>query len=162
MIMKSWSIVAWIAIVTGISSSGNLVAQQAFAQTQKSLDPDAIYSRFEDYDAATPPDTIRARLDAFAEHLKTNPALKGVVLSYGGKESCRNEAVLRGRLVTSYLSKSRGVSSNHTTIRNAGYRDHWVIELWVGSVGATQPPSTKTINKKRVRIKRHCHLTPIK
>ena len=152
--MKFVKILVAIVIAAGVcSGETGLTAQDSGV--------DALYSRFEDYDATTPRDKIRARLDALAEHLKINPSLRLLLISYGGRESCRNEAVLRARLATRYLSRSHGISSNRSIIRNGGYRDHWVVELWVGSVGATPPQPAKTINRRLVTIKKNCNFSPI-
>lgn len=119
---------------------------------------DAIYSHFEEYYAETPQDKIREFLDAFAQHVKSNRSLRAFLISYGGKQSCRNEALLRARLATQYLSKMHGISSNTSTILNGGYREDWAVELWVGSPGATPPSPTKTINRKLVVIIGNCKL----
>jgi hypothetical protein len=79
------------------ASSVNVTAQE--------LGRDAIYSRFEEYYADTSQDKIRDLLDEFAQHLKANPSVRAFLISYGGKQSCRNEALLRARLATRYLSK---------------------------------------------------------
>lgn len=122
---------------------------------------DAIYSRFEEYYADTSQEKIRELLDAFAQHLKSNPSLKAFLISYGGKKSCRNEALLRARLATRYLSKTYGISPSRSTILNGGYREDWVVELWVGSPGATPPSPTRTIKRKRVIISGNCKLTTL-
>lgn len=122
---------------------------------------DAVYSRFEEYSADTPTDKIRAILDAFAQHLKLNPSLSAFLISYGGKQSCRNEALLRARLATAYLSKVHGISSNRSTILNGGHREGWIVQLWVGSPGATTPSPTRTINRKRVMISGDCKLSAL-
>ncbi len=122
---------------------------------------DAIYTRFEEYSADAPQDKIREILDAFAQHLKSNPSLRALLISYGGKQSCRNEALSRARLAIRYLSKMHGISSNRSTILNGGYREDWVVELWVGSHGATRPSPTRTINRKRVIISGNCKLTAL-
>ena len=119
---------------------------------------DATYTRFEEYGADTSDDKIRETLDAFAHHLKTNPSLKAFLISYGGKQSCRNEALLRARLATRYLKKIHGLSSSRSTLLNGGYREDWVVELWVGSPGATPPSPTRTIDRKRVTISGKCKL----
>jgi hypothetical protein len=122
---------------------------------------DAIYSRFEEYYADTSREKIREILDAFAQHLKTNPSLRAFLISYGGKQSCRNEALLRARLATDYLSKMHGISSRRSTILNGGYRETWVLELWVGSPSATSPSPKRTINRKQVMISGNCKFTPL-
>ena len=122
---------------------------------------DAIYRRFEEYSADTSPDNIREILDAFAQHLKLNPSLRAFLISYGGKQSCRNEALLRARLATRYLSKMHGISSNRSTILKGGYREDWVVQLWVGSPGAKTPSPTRTISRKRVLISGDCKLTAL-
>ena len=122
---------------------------------------DAIYSRFEEYSADTSLDKVREILDAFAQHLKSNPTLRALLISYGGKQSCRNEPLLRGRLATRYMSKMYEISTNRSTIRNGGYREDWTVELWVGSPGATPPSPTRTISRKRVMISGNCKLTAL-
>jgi hypothetical protein len=129
--------------------------------TAQDLGRDAIYSRFEEYYADTSQDKIRELLDAFAQHLKANPSLRAFLISYGGKQSCRNEALLRARLATQYLSKMHGISSRRSTILNGGYREAWVVELWVGSPRATSPSPTRTINRKRVMISGNCKFTAL-
>ena|SRR5215216_7485352 len=154
--MKFRTIVRYGVIVASVMlgvSSVNVTAQE--------LGRDAIYSRFEEYYAATSQDKIRDLLDAFAQHLKANPSLRAFLISYGGKQSCRNEALLRARLATRYLSKMHGISSRRSTILNGGYRKDWVVELWVGSPGATPPSPTRTINRKRVMISGNCNLTAL-
>jgi len=154
--MKFRTIVRYGVIVVSVlfgASSVDLTAQDTGR--------DAIYSRFEEYYADTSQDKIRELLDAFAQHLKSNPSLRAFLISYGGKQSCRNEALLRARLAIRYLSKRHGVSSNRSTTLNAGYREDWVVQLWVGSPGATTPSPTRTINKKRVIISGNCKLTPL-
>ncbi|HEX6718879.1 MAG TPA: hypothetical protein VF088_17360 [Pyrinomonadaceae bacterium] len=124
--------------------------------TAQEIGRDAIYSRFEEYYPDTSPEKIREVLDAFAQHLKANRSLRALLISYGGKQSCRNEALLRARLATRYLLKMHGISSSRSTILNGGYREDWVVELWVGSSGATAPSPTRTINKKQVTISGKC------
>ena len=141
-----------VSIVLG-ASSVNVTAQE--------LNRDAIYSRFEEYYSDTPPQKIREILDAFAQHLKANRSLRALLISYGGKQSCRNEALLRAHLATRYLSKMHGISLSRSTILNGGYREDWVVELWVGSSGATAPSPTRIINKKQVTISGKCKLTPL-
>ena len=122
---------------------------------------DAIYSRFEEYYADTSQAKIREILDAFGQHLKANPSLRAFLISYGGKQSCRNEALLRARLATGYLSKMHGISSRRSPILNGGYRQAWVVELWVGSPGAALPSPAPTINKKQAVISGNCRFTPL-
>jgi hypothetical protein len=141
-----------VSVILGVSSV-NAIAQEAGR--------DVTYSRFEEYSADTSQDKIREILDAFAQHLKLNPSLRALLISYGGKQSCRNEALLRARLAIRYLSKRHGVSSNRSTILNGGYREDWVVQLWVGSPGATTPSPTRTINRKWVIISGNCKFTAL-
>jgi len=141
-----------VSVILGVSSV-NAIAREAGR--------DVTYSRFEEYSADTSQDKIREILDAFAQHLKLNPSLRALLISYGGKQSCRNEALLRARLAIRYLSKRHGVSSNHSTILNGGYREDWIVQLWVGSPGATTPSPARTINRKRVIISGNCKFTAL-
>jgi hypothetical protein len=153
--MKLKTIILCILIVAGVTNEGS-------GRTGQESGRDAIYTQFEEYDASTLQEKIRARIDAFAEHLKLNPSLRAVVISYGGKKSCRNEALLRARLLTRYLSELHGIPSNRVTTQNGGYRNDWVVELWIGSPGATRPWPANTISRKSVRVKGNCNLTPIR
>lgn len=145
----------------GVIVAGIVLGASSVNATAQDLDRDAIYSRFEEYYDDTSQDKIRELLDAFAQHLKENPSLRAFLISYGGKQSCRNEALLRARLATQYLSKMHGISSGRSTILNGGYREAWVVELWVGSPGATSPSPTRTINRKRAMISGNCKFTAL-
>jgi hypothetical protein len=136
-----------VSFVLG-ASSVNVTAQE--------LNRDAIYSRFEEYYPATPPEKIREILDGFAQHLKANPSLRALLISYGGKQSCHNEALLRARLATRYLLKVHKLPLSRATILDGGYRENGVVELWVGSPGAIPPTPTRTINRKEVIISGNC------
>ena len=154
--MKFRTILRCVIITASVmlgSSPGDVTAQE--------LGRDAIYSRFEEYYDDTSQDKIREILDAFGQHLKANPSLRAFLISYGGKHSCSNEALLRARLATAYLSKMHGISSRRSTILNGGYREVWVVELWVGSPAATPPSPARTINKKRVMISGDCKFTTL-
>ena len=154
--MKFRTILRCVIITASVmlgSSPGDVTAQE--------LGRDAIYSRFEEYYADTSLDKTREILDAFGQHLKANPSLRTFLISYGGKQSCRDEALLRARLATGYLSKMHGISSRRFTILNEGYREAWVVELWVGSPGAALPSPTRTINKKGVMISGNCKFTTL-
>lgn len=138
------------------------VTYGVFSAKRQELSRDPIYSRFEEYDRNMNEDQVRDRLDALAQHLKMNPSLRAFVISYGGKQSCHNEASLRARLVTRYLSKMKGIPRHRFSTLNGGYPDNWVVELWVGSASAVPPPSMRTIDKRRVTIRKNCGVTPIK
>ena len=127
---------------------------------QQMSNSDAIYTRFEEYDRKMSSEQIRERLDGLAQHLEVNPSFQVHLVSYGGRKSCRNEALLRARLASDYLSK-RGLNSNRIKIFDGGYRANWVVELWVGTPAAIPPPRTRTIDKRRVGIERNCRFTPI-
>ena len=154
--MKFRTIVRCGVIVVSVMLGASNVAV-----TAQEIGRDAIFSRFEEYSSDTPQDKIRELLDALAQHLKLNPSLKAFIISYGGKQSCRNEALLRARLATRYLSEMRGISSSRSAILNGGYRKDWVVELWVGSPGATPPSPTRTIKRKQVMISGNCKFTAL-
>lgn len=123
---------------------------------------DQGYSRFEEFEKSLSEHQVRDRLDAFAQHLKLNPSLRALMMSYGGMRSCQKEAYLRARLATDYLSKVKGIPPHRVRILNGGYRDDWVVQLWVGSPGAAPPSSLRTIDKRRVTIRKHCRFTTMK
>lgn len=127
---------------------------------QQPADSDVIYSRFEEYDRNMSGEQIKDRLDGLVQHLEVNPSFQVYLVSYGGRQSCRNEALLRARLARDYLSK-KGINPNRINILNGGYRANWIVELWVGPPSAVRPPQMRTIDKRRVIIKRKCRFTPI-
>ena len=122
---------------------------------------EGAYNIFEEYNANMNSGQVKERLDALTELLKANPSLRAYIMSYGGKRSCQNEAMLRAREAVEYLSKVKSLDSNRLSIRNGGYRDTWSVELWVGSVGAKRPPVMRTISKRQVTIIKNCSLKPI-
>jgi hypothetical protein len=146
---------------TGIIVASVMLGASTVKVSAQDTGRDAIYNRFEEYSADTSRSKTREILDAFAQHLKSNPSLKAFLISYGGKQSCRNEALLRARLATRYLLKMRGISSDRSVILNGGYREDWVVELWVGSSGAARPSPTRTMDRKQVTISGNCKLTAL-
>jgi len=126
---------------------------------QQAADSDVIYSRFEEYDRNMSGEQIKERLDGLIQHLEVNPSFQVYLVSYGGRQSCRNEALLRARLARGYLS-NKGINPNRINILDGGYRDNWIVELGVGPPTAVPPPRMRTIDKRRVIIKKKCRFTP--
>ena len=108
---------------------------------------------FEKYDGSKNVKERRKRLDALANYLKENPHFQAYIMSYGGRRSCVGEAVIRGKNAKSYLVKSKGIKSRRVTVIDAGYREHWVIELWYGVAGGSSPTPLETIEREQVILK---------
>ena len=117
------------------------------------------YRIFEEYNLTMNSNQIRERLDALAEYLTATPYLHAYIVSYGGMQSCPNEALLRARASLRYLTNVKHIDARHLHILNRGYRDKWAVELWTGEPGFTVPPAIRTINKRKVTIMKNCDST---
>lgn len=108
---------------------------------------------FEAYDNSKNARMRKERLDAFADHLKENPHFQGYIMSYGGRRTFVGEAKVRGQSAKNYLVKSKGIRADRVTIIDAGYRESWVIQLWFGVAGGSNPVPLPTIDKNQVIIR---------
>lgn len=63
------------------------------------------YSRFDTYDDTRDANETRIILDNLAKQLITQPALRGYLVAYAGKEACRNEAKSRLLQAKRYLNE---------------------------------------------------------
>jgi hypothetical protein len=126
------------------ASSDLLIIQ---AKERNSLDEHGI---FEKYDNSRNASERRERLDAFASYLKENPHFQAYIMSYAGRRTFRGEAKTRGQSAKRYLVKSKGVKPSRITVVDAGYRQHWVVELWYGVTGGSSPVPLPTVDRKHV------------
>jgi hypothetical protein len=113
-------------------------------------------SIFEAYDETKSLKQRFERLDGFALYLKENPTFQAYVVSYGGRRSCRGEALRRARFAKQYLFKAKAIDQKRITIVDGGYLDQWGVYLWVGGYGDSAPTTLPTVSPRDVRIVRNC------
>lgn len=131
-------------------------ASETFATLNKSSDE--AYRIFEMYNQRVDDRGVQERLDAFAVFLNNNSNFNAYIISYGGRRSCRGEAIRRAKLAVAYLIGKRKIRRDRITIIDGGYREEWVVQLWDAPVTATDTaPISGTIDKDRVQIIRRCH-----
>ena len=114
-----------------------------------------ISAPFEKYDKTTTIAKTEERLDAFAHFLNQNPHLKGYIVAYGGRRSCVGESRKRGAAAQAYLVNENRINPKRIVTMEGGYREAWVVELWVSAV-ETPPTSMPTVAPRKVRIKKVC------
>lgn len=113
-------------------------------------------SIFEAYDETKTMKQTFERLDAFALYLKAAPSFRAYVISYGGRRSCRGEALRRARFAKDYLSHVKGIDQKRITALDGGYSDKWAVYLWVGAQGEAPPIPMPTIDRRSVQIIKSC------
>lgn len=116
------------------------------ARERDSIDEHGI---FEKYDKSKNASERKERLDAFASYLKENPHFQAYIMSYGGRRTFLREAKTRGQSAKKYLMK-KGIKPSRITVIDAGYREHWVVELLYGVTGGSSPEPLPTIDRKQV------------
>jgi hypothetical protein len=115
-------------------------------------------SIFEAYDESKSMKQRFERLDAFALYLKEAPSFRAYVISYGGRRSCREEALKRAQFAQEYLYKVKGIDQELITTLDGGYLDQWAVYLWVGGRGDSPPRPLPTVDRSKVHIIRNCKL----
>jgi hypothetical protein len=115
-------------------------------------------SIFEAYDETKSLKQRFERLDGFALYLKENPTFQAYVMSYGGRRSCRGEALRRARFAKQYLSNAKGIDRKRITTLDGGYLDQWAVYLWVGEQGEALPVPLPTVPRRDVQVVRNCKL----
>jgi len=100
-----------------------------------------------------------ARLDNLAIQLQQEPNAKAVLIYYGGrtfrgKLPRRGESVARAARLKPYLVNRRGIQSNRIVVINGGYREEWIVEVWVVPPGASMPSPFPMVAAKQVRFRR--------
>ena len=114
---------------------------------------------FERYERGMSESQIRERLDGFAIFLEDNPAYRADIMAYGGRRSCRGEALKRAQLASEYLTNEKGIAAARIAISDGGYREKWAVELWKGVDGSARPFSMLTIDRNKVKIINNCRIT---
>ena len=116
------------------------------------------YSRFDTYDGTSDANETRIILDNLAKQLITQPALRGYLIAYAGKEACRNEAKSRLLEAKRYLKEQYSIDSAQVTFVDGGFRTNWVVQIWIGFPQNKPPEKESTLNKNQVKILKHCNL----
>ncbi len=76
--------------------TGSVLSAESLFQPQQ-VRSENIYNMFERYERGMSESQIRERLDGFAIFLEYNPAYRADIMAYGGRRSCRGEALKRAR-----------------------------------------------------------------
>lgn len=139
-----------IGVVIASHPRGFCVAQASLnppitkARERKCIDEHGI---FEKYDHSKNASERRERLDAFGSYLKENAHFQAYIMSYGGRRTFLREAKIRGQSAKKYMIKWQRIKPSRITVIDAGYREHWVVELWYGVKGGCSPVPIPAINR---------------
>ena len=109
------------------------------------------YSRFDISDGSRDAIETRTILDNLAKQLSTQPALRGYLIAYAGKEACRNEAKSRLLEAKRYLKEKHNIDSRQVTFVDGGFRTNWVVQMWIGFRQNKPPEKEPTLNKDQVK-----------
>lgn len=131
-------------------------ARQARAQEGPSADssnPEANTTRKVDEYGKIGHCDETARLDNFAIELQNEPASKGYLVIYPGKNDMPSwtEGILKR--AASYLVESRGLLPERVKVINGGYREERTTELWFVPENGAAPEPSNAINYKLDRTK---------
>lgn len=119
---------------------------------------DRVSGIFESYDASMSEKQVKERLDALGLYLKNAPSFRAYIVSYGGRRSCRGEALMRAQRAKNYLSKVKGINRQRINTMDAGFQEEWTVELWTTAEGAFAPTPMPTADRRDVQIIRNCKL----
>jgi hypothetical protein len=101
-----------------------------------------------------------ARLDNFVIHLQNTPSAQGYIIFYGGRRFRSRlprvgQAAARAGRLKPYLVNRRGFPADRIVVINGGYKENFVIELWVVHAGATPPaPTTHTVPASQIKFRK--------
>lgn len=100
-----------------------------------------------------------AHLDNLAVQLQQSPDARAVMIFYGGrmfqgKLPRRGEAAARAARLKPYLVSRRGIPADHVQMIDGGYRDEFVIEVFVVPAGASMPTATSTVSAKEIKFRK--------
>ena len=123
--------------------------------------PDQYWLKFDEYGNISWKEE-RKRLGNFIIQLRNTKNAHAYLVVYGGRNSCPDEARLRGERVKNYIVRSGVLSQERITILDVGYSEQWSIALYIGHIGGL--PLTKElvhsinpgISKDQVKIFKRC------
>ena len=94
-----------------------------------------------------------ARLDNFAIELQNEPASKGYLLVYVGRNDMPSWTPAILQRAAGYLVNARGLDAERVKVINGGYRESRAIELWVVPENFPPPEPSDTVEFKLDRTK---------
>lgn len=100
-----------------------------------------------------------ARLDNFAIHLQNTPSAQGYIIFYGGRRFRSRlprvgEAAARAGRLKPYLVNRRGIPADRVVVINGGYRDNFVVELWIVPPGAAAPEPSMGVPASAIKFRK--------
>jgi hypothetical protein len=100
-----------------------------------------------------------ARLDNLAVQLKDSPAVKGLIIFYGGRRfrdqlPKRGEAAARAARLRTYLLQRRGIPKHQLLMIDGGYAEEWHVEIWLVPPGAKMPSPQPTIPANQIKFRK--------
>lgn len=110
--------------------------------------------RFDSY-GRLPTDDEAARLDAFAEKLRTHPNLRGYLIGYNEDTGSRGAFLRRLYGDERYLVEMRGLEANRLVTLEGGYRDKFTIEMWLVPNGSVPPSTSPTAQSSAIGATRY-------
>jgi hypothetical protein len=96
------------------------------------------WTKFDEY-SEIPEKAEQRRLKNFIFQLRESPDQIGVIVAYGGENTCPGEAQVRASRVRRFLLKN-GIHAQRIKVVDAGYQREWRISLFIGA--ADSPPLT--------------------
>ena len=118
---------------------------------------DVAWWKFDEY-GNLPFGKEKARLKEFILRLRADRNMTGYIVAYAGRQACVGEAHTRANRVTNYLHRTGGIRLARLKTLDAGYRQKWWIELYVGPPGlvsqmkAVIPDTHRDLPRQDVRI----------
>jgi len=112
--------------------------------------------KFDEYEDLAFSDEM-ARLDNFALQLQSQPRARGFVIVYAGKKALVAEAETRATRAKSYLVKIRGVDPARVVAIDGGYRESFLVQLFIGDQDVEPPTPMPTLDASQVEIIRNTH-----
>jgi hypothetical protein len=112
-------------------------------------------------------DDEKQRLEVLAMELRKDPEATAYVIYYGGRwySSCwydyprhrprlpyKGEAEARSAMAKPYL-EHLGIEPERIVVLNGGYRQSWMMELWIAPKGAMPPTPTPTFRSDEIKFR---------
>ena len=110
---------------------------------------DITWRRFEELTKESS-NTNKLKLDSLGEQLRAEDGSVAYLVSYGGRVSCRGEAMARARHVRNYLLSDGRIDPARIKIIDGGFYDDWVVQLFIA------PRLAPTLTKEFIsKVDRH-------
>jgi hypothetical protein len=103
---------------------------------------DVIWAKFDEY-SNIPFTKEKQRLKNFDQQLRAESTATAYIVAHAGRLSCEGEAQARAERVKQYLIRTGHIEASRIRIIDAGYKEQWLIELYIGPLNA--PPLTANI-----------------